>query len=71
MCINVLATCAQLPHAYSVPLEAKRVCWITWEYNYSQLLVIIWIMGFKPESSRSAANCWGIFSDFCTVIFKK
>lgn len=38
-----------VPHAFLTPAEARKGCWIPWDWNYSQLWAVMWVLGIKPS----------------------
>jgi hypothetical protein len=40
-----------------VSVEARRGCWILWNWNYRWNLAVMWVLGFELRSSeRTASN---------------
>jgi hypothetical protein len=35
---------------FTAPEEARRECWILWNWNYKQLLAAMWMLGTEPMS---------------------
>lgn len=44
-----------VPHACLVPLEARRWCWILWNWSYRWLLTTILVLGLEPLSSEKSS----------------
>ena len=56
-----LCVCALL--ACLVPAEARRKCWITWNWSYRQLWAATCMLGIRPSSFErvaSALNHWAV-----------
>ena len=58
-----LYVCLCDPLMCLVPVEAKRRHLISWNWNYRQLWVTMWLLGIELRTSGravSALNCWAI-----------
>lgn len=40
----------------AVPVEARRCCWILWNFIYRRWLATTWVLGAHPESSTRAVS---------------
>ena len=56
-----LPACMFMHHVCTVPKEARKGCWIPWNWNYSYLWAAMWVLGIEPGPSgrpASSLNHW-------------
>lgn len=62
--VNVLLACmsSYCVCVYTLCPEARRKCWITWNWSYKSLCVAMWALGMEPGFSArmSALTSWAI-----------
>lgn len=57
MCLDVFTSVyAWMPCLCPLTTEARRVCWVPWNWGYRQLWAAMWLMRFKLGSSGKATN---------------
>lgn len=49
--VSCLPVCLYVcvPHAFLILTEVRKGCWISWDWNYSQLWAAMWVLGIKPS----------------------
>jgi hypothetical protein len=55
--------CLSVQHVYTMPVEAKRRCWVFWNCSCKPLCLTVLVLRIEPESSRRVASAlthWAI-----------